>query len=242
MELNEKVNKLVCNSFAKEHKNSAKRNYIGASRLGVECERALQYETQNTKKNYDFEPKTLMIFETGNSFEELAHKWLLKGGFDIENKDEDGKQFGFSLFGGKVSGHCDGIVRGGPGGFEYPMLWECKSMNEKNFNLAKEDGIKKFSEVYYVQVQLYMKYFKLKRCMFTCVNKNTSEMYHDFIDLDVGVAEETLDKITRIFETISKGEMSPRKYHDKTFFKCKFCAWRDTCWVEKKIANKDVLW
>jgi hypothetical protein len=48
---------------------------------------------------------------------------------------KDGGQFGFSVAGGRIRGHVDGIFSDGPAdlGLSFPMLWECKTMNDKNW-------------------------------------------------------------------------------------------------------------
>ena len=49
-------------------------------------------------------------------------------GFVLKTEDADGHQFGFSVAGGRLRGHVDGVLIGGPEGFSYPALWENKCL------------------------------------------------------------------------------------------------------------------
>ena len=230
---NETINRLIDNSILKKQRKATKRDYIGGSRIGVECLRALYYEATAEEKDYDFEAKILKIFQTGHLYEDLAAKWIKSGGFDLHTDDGYGRQFGFSEFDGRIKGHCDGIIKDGPEGFNYPMLWECKSMKSTSWNALVKNGLKKENQVYYAQVMIYMNFFKLNECMFTAVNKDTSEMYHEIIKFEKTEAHKNIEKAKLLLKLIDNEQLPPREYSSKTFFKCKFCAWRDKCWEKK---------
>ena len=68
--------------------------------------------------------------------------WIRNAGFDIRTMDSNGEQFGFSIAGDEVKGHIDGVICSGPLSVGYPMLWECKSANDKKFRDFKMRGIK----------------------------------------------------------------------------------------------------
>ena len=58
----------------------------------------------------------------------------------------DGGQFGFSVAGGRIRGHVDGIIADAPAalGLRTPALWECKTMNAKNWRGLRQgrgDGL-----------------------------------------------------------------------------------------------------
>lgn len=104
------INLLIDGALTKQRQEP--RNYLGASRLGVSCSRALQFEYTNTAKDegQNFTGKILRIFEAGHVFEELAIKWLRQAGFDLITEKKDGSQFGFSALNGKIKGHIDGVI------------------------------------------------------------------------------------------------------------------------------------
>ena len=82
------------------------RDYLGASRLGVACERALQYEF--AKASIDsgrrLEGRMLRIFERGHVMEDCMVAWLRAAGFDLRTRKADGEQFGFSAADGRLKG------------------------------------------------------------------------------------------------------------------------------------------
>ena len=42
--------------------------------------------------------------------EDLAIRWLRLAGFDLYTRKQDGEQFGFSVAGGRIQGHVDGVI------------------------------------------------------------------------------------------------------------------------------------
>jgi hypothetical protein len=63
----------------------APRTYLGGSRLGHPCERALQFEYAQAPKDEGaaFDGRTLRIFAIGHALEDLAAGWLRAAGFDL---------------------------------------------------------------------------------------------------------------------------------------------------------------
>ena len=70
----EQVGELIDDALAQERDAQTPRDYLGASRLGVACERALQYEYTRTPVDpgREFSGRLLRIFEVGHLLEELA--------------------------------------------------------------------------------------------------------------------------------------------------------------------------
>ena len=129
--LSEKLTALIDSALQTENQAQTQRNYLGASRLGVACDRALQYEFTNTAvdEGRTFTGRTLRIFAAGHVFEDLAINWLRQAGFDLYTETASGGQFGFAAVDGRLCGHVDGVLAGGPEsiGNSYPALWECRS-------------------------------------------------------------------------------------------------------------------
>ena len=69
----DKVNAHIDSALIEINQKQTKRDYIGASRLGVSCNRALQYEFLNVPKDEEreFSGRTLRIFAAGHVFEDL---------------------------------------------------------------------------------------------------------------------------------------------------------------------------
>jgi hypothetical protein len=211
------------------------RDYLGGSRLGVECDRALQFEFFNTPKDEgkEFSGQTLRTFQIGHVLEDLAAGWLREANLDLRTANKGGQQFGFETGRGYIQGHIDGVIVGGPEELgPYPRLWECKTANGKNWRQMEKHKIKKAKWVYYIQCQLYMAYMELTEnpALFTAVNKDTSELYFENVDFDPPAAQDASDRGARIVEACLAGEILPRIAQDPSFFQCKWCAWADRCW------------
>jgi hypothetical protein len=97
--------------------------------LGDECARKVQL--QYMKHDANFSGQNLRTFEIGSHMEELIADWIRGAGFKLRTRGGINEQFGFSIAGGKIAGHCDGIIFDGPYFCKYPCLWECKTMNNR---------------------------------------------------------------------------------------------------------------
>ena len=120
-----------------KNKAQTRRQYLGASRIGHHCERALGYEYHMVEKDEgaDFKGKTLRIFDMGHDGEERVADYLKLAGFELQTHAPDGKQIGMSDAGGKFKGHLDGVIHSGPvDGLKYPMLWENKALGDKSWS------------------------------------------------------------------------------------------------------------
>ena len=163
----DQVNAAVDQALTADQATCTPRDYLGGSRLGHACERALQFEFTATPKDdgQDFSGQSLRIFAIGHALEDLAVAWLRGAGFDLYTRKgnrPDGGQFGFSVAGGRIRGHVDGIIAAGPEGFDLavPTLWECKTMNAKNWRACVKDGVTKSKPVYAAQIAVYQAYME----------------------------------------------------------------------------------
>lgn len=215
------------------------RDYLGASRLGVSCARALQYEYTKTPKDEDFSGRSLRIFEIGHVFETLALAWLRQAGFTVFTQKPDGKPFGFSVAGGRIRGHVDGIIDAAPAdlGMGFPAIWECKSLNAKSWRDTVKHGLKKSKPVYAVQVATYQAYMEgsvpgisKNPALFTAVNKDTAEIYHELVPFDAALAQVASDRAVNLIRATEAGELLPRVAASDDHYECTFCPYRRRCW------------
>lgn len=213
----------------------APRDYLGGSRLGHECARALQYEFFNVPKDEgkDFTGQTLRIFQVGHVLEELMIQWLRSAGLNIINQDKNKKQFGFVTGKGKIKGHCDGIIIGGPEAFgPYPRLLEIKTANSKKWKEFEKNKVKKANITYYAQIIIYMAYMDLadNPALFAVINKDTQELYFEDVPFDSSYAQEISDRAANIIQACLSQELLPREWPSEDYFQCKFCSWSNRCW------------
>lgn len=210
------------------------RRYLGASRLGVACERALQYEYAQAPVDYgrDIEGRMLRIFERGHVIEDSMVAWLRAAGFDLCTRGRSGEQFGFSVADGRLQGHVDGVIVGGPEGFAYPCLWENKCLGAKSWRELERHRLAVAKPVYAAQVALYQAYLELHEhpALFTAVNADTMEIYAELVPFDAGLAQRMSDRAAKIITATDAGELLPRSFAEPTHFECRMCAWQDRCW------------
>jgi hypothetical protein len=108
------------------------------------------------KHESDVFAQNLGTFAIGNCLEDLIADWVRLAGFDLKTRDENGEQFGFSVANGKLKGHVDGIIFGGPDFCRYPCLWECKTLNSKSWADTQKRGVLVSKPIYFSQVQLWL--------------------------------------------------------------------------------------
>lgn len=214
--------RLLDEGIVKARASEPKREYLGASVLGIECDRQLWYEYHAPIPIED--PRILRIFDLGKSIEELVLVWLVQSGISVWTKDSNGEQFGFidSL----IAGHWDGIVVGLPESAA-PHVLEVKSAKASSFKEFESKGLTAANHRYYIQCQVYMLKAGVEDCLFICVNKDTCELYIERVKLDKAVAE---NAIMRGKEIVATKEMPDRKYSKSSHFRCKMCSYRNRCW------------
>jgi hypothetical protein len=136
-----RINVLIDGALEAAHQAQPPRHYLGGSRIGEPCARRLAYEITLTPVDdgKGFDGHKLRIFAAGHQFEDLTIAWLRAAGFDLRTRTRDGDQFGFSIASGRIRGHIDGVIIGGPGvGIAWPALFEHKALNQSSWtNLVK---------------------------------------------------------------------------------------------------------
>ena len=242
----ERITNLIDAALKAEHAATPPRDYLGGSRLGHACERALQFEFTATPKDegQDVSGQSLRIFAIGHALEDLAVRWLRAAGFDLYTRKgnrPDGGLFGFSIAGGRIRGHVDGIIAAGPEGFglAVPTLWECKTMNAKNWRETAAKGVVVAKPVYAAQIAIYQAYMEASvpgisaaPALFTAINKDTAELHHELVPFDAALAQRMSDRAVRILQATDAGELLPRIATSSDFFECRFCPWAKRCWEQ----------
>src|SRR6516165_7918178 len=131
------------------------RPYLGASFVGHECLRRIQFDWWCKPV---LAARTREIFDRGHYFEERSRQRLIAAGFRFAPPEA----LAFSAAGGALRGHADGIIIHGPdlpGAYVvYPFVWEHKCTNAKNWRAVERDGLEKPFPQYAVQISLYQAY------------------------------------------------------------------------------------
>jgi hypothetical protein len=240
-QFHERVTGVIDQALDAERAQQTPRHYLGASRLGVSCERALQFEYAGASVDpgRGFSGRTLRIFEVGHVLEDLAVRWLRLAGFELHTRRRDGGQFGFSVAGGRIQGHVDGIISDGPAelGLSYPLLFEFKTMNDRNWKACVKSGVAVSKPVYAAQVAIYQAYMEPaipgisdNPALFTAINKDTQELWFELVPFDGGLAQRMSDRAVRVIQATEAGELLPRIATDSSYYECKYCSWATRCW------------
>ncbi len=225
---------LVDTALEVERDATPSRDYLGASRLGATCERQLQYEYAHAPVDpcKEFSGRLLRIFERGHRTEEMVIRWLRLAGFTLRTEDAEGQQFGFSVAGGRLRGHVDGVLIGGPEGFSFPALWENKCLGARSWREVEKNRLAVAKPVYAAQIAVYQSYLGLHEhpALFTAVNADTMAIYAELIPFDAGLAQRMSDRAVKVITATGAGDLLPRSFTDATHFECRFCAWAERCW------------
>jgi len=229
----DRINALIDSALVERNARQTPRTYLGGSRVGEPCARKLVYEVTQAEidAGKGFEGRTLRIFDVGHQFETLSIRWLRAAGFDLRTHRHDGGQFGFATADGRIRGHIDGVIVGGPDiGIGWPALWEHKALNARSWGDLARHGVQRSKPVYYAQLQVYMAYMELETALFTALNKDTQALHHEIVPLDVRAAQDLSDKAVGVLRAAESGELPPRIASNPDFYLCRWCAYATRCW------------
>lgn len=228
---------LVDAGMQRARASQSPREYLGGSRLGASCERALQYEFARAPVDpgRETQGRLLRIFERGHVMEDCMVAWLRDAGFDLRTRKANCEQFGFSALGGRLQGHVDGVVVAGPDlghGSGYPALWENKCLGSKSWRELEKNRLAVAKPIYAAQVAVYQAYLELHEhpAIFTAINADTMEIYTELVPFDAALAQRMSDRAVKVISATDAGELLPRGFNDSTHFECRMCQWQDRCW------------
>jgi len=204
------------------------RPYLGASIIGHGCARRIQYDWWCKPV---LAARTHEIFGRGHYFEERARQQLIAAGFKFAPPEA----LAFSAAGDAFRGHADGIIIHGPdlsGAYLiYPLVWEHKAVNAKNWRAVERAGLEKTFPQYAAQISLYQAYLDIANpALFTVTNADTCEWLHFLVPFDAERAQLWSDRAVNIIEATRAGELLPRAFDDPEDWRCRICSHRERCW------------
>jgi hypothetical protein len=202
------------------------RKYLGASSIGSECLRRVQYDWFVDPV---FPIRTKDIFERGHFFEARTRQHLIAAGFSFAPTE----RLEFKAADGLFRGHADGILIAGPQlpALRYPCLWEHKCVKDKGWRAIERDGLVGLYAPYAWQVAIYQAYLDVTNpALFSVANADTCERLHFLLPFDAQLAQTTSDRAVAVIKATRAGELLPRITEDPTDWRCKMCGHRDRCW------------
>jgi hypothetical protein len=223
--LNAAVNAAIEKASLAKHAGDWPRSYLGASLVGDECSRKIQFEWMTAST---FPARVRSIFARGHYFEIESKQQLVEAGFVFASAE----MLGFTTADGMMAGHADGIILHTPPNVELalPALWECKGLNAKNFRAVERDGLAKVFPRYAAQVALYQNFLGVTNpALITIVNADTCERLHFTVAFDARLAQEAVDRAVMVIEATRAGELLPRFDPSCEDFHCLMCSHRERC-------------
>lgn len=205
------------------------RQYLGASGVGGNCERALFYNFRWSSTR-SIAASGLKAIADGHAVEQVMIKRLRSvAGVELY-VDDNGKQIGFNDISGHYQGSVDGIIR-----HEWlgEAIWENKATNvtktEKLKKLKAEDegtALKRWDTTYYYQAQVYMHHLGFKRHYLTCCTPGGRDVVSVITEYNESDALMMRDRAQRV---IFGERPSVRASSDPAFYSCKWCAHWGIC-------------
>ena len=142
------------------HTERPREQYLGASILGHECLRRIQFEWWCRSDLIPAQDRER--FERGYYFERRMRQHLERAGFKFAPPEATR----FTAVDGVLRGHADGIIIHGPdlpGAYLiYPFVWEHKALKAASWREIERDGLERRHSNYLVQVALYQAYLDIR--------------------------------------------------------------------------------
>jgi hypothetical protein len=221
--INQLINELI---ECAEPPSENYRQYLGASAIGSECLRKVQYDWMVDPV---FPVRTKDIFARGHFFEDVSRQHLIAAGFKFALPE----RLEFKAADGLFRGHADGIIIAGPQlpALRFPCLWEHKALKAKGWKAIERDGLVGLYAPYAGQVAIYQAYLDVTNpALFSVVNADTCERLHLLVPFDAQLAQTMSDRAVTVIEATRAGELLPRITEDANDWRCKICSHRDRCW------------
>lgn len=216
----------ACDDAFNGEQDDGYRSHLGASLIGRDCPRQLWYSFRwvHISKHVG---KTLLLFNRGHMEEGRFVSLLQMIGMTVwQVNQKNGKQFRISYFGGHYGSAIDGVASNCPDAPDEPILTEFKTSNTKNFVKMKKEGVREAKPEHFIQVQAYMRYYKLNKALYLMVCKETDELYGEIISASHEVADQYKDRA----ENIIFRDTPPKQISNTPgSFACKFCDFKEIC-------------
>lgn len=206
------------------------RHYNGLSGIGEKCVRKLQFQHYDCI-DVSFSCRMIRLFGVGHRMEDVLIEELRRF-LNMSVTDAQKQCIGFA---GHWKGHIDGIGRffgDNKFGVSEEFLTEFKTHKASSFADLKKNGVKKSKPMHYAQMTSYMGYLKLNLALYIAYNKDTSEIYLEWVHFDEDDFKENKRKEA---ETVMADSLLPRIGNNSPmWFECKLCSLSDVCFGKEK--------
>ena len=221
------LNPTIAEIYHAIEKNASdwRRDHLGCSGLGRECERQIWYNWRWYAKP-QFDGRIFRLFRRGHLEEEQLELDLVAAGITVSTGPSKGEQWRASALWGHLGGSMDFALLGLP---EMPSVWhlgEAKTHNKKSFDELEKKGVQKSKPVHYAQTIIYMELFGLTYAAYLAVCKDDDRLYLERYRADKYYAGELLEKAERIIRSTEE----PARISDRPdYYLCRWCDFYNVC-------------
>jgi hypothetical protein len=209
-----------------ESKPQEHRPHMGASLIGHQCQRYI-WLTWRWVLKPDFSGRILRLFSTGQREEPRLIEELRGIGATVWDRDPDsGDQFRVSACNGHFGGSLDGVGKGLPEAPKSACVLEFKTHGDKSFNDLLAKKVQGSKPQHYDQMTVYMGLMEIDRAMYMAVNKNTDDVYCEWLHFDKDHFAVLMDRAQRLIDQTSSPEPLSR---DPSYYVCKMCSFHKHC-------------
>jgi len=207
-----------------ESKPQEHRPHMGASLIGHECERYV-WLTWRWVLKPEFKGRILRLFDTGKREEARILEELRGIGATVWDVDPDsGEQWRVSTCNGHFGGSLDGVAKGLPEAPKSVCVLEFKTHGDKSFVDLVKNKVQVAKLQHYDQMQVYMGLMDIDRAMYVGVNKNTDDIYCEWVHFD----KDRFFVLKERAQYLIDAPNPPVKLsEDPAYYVCKMCSmWR----------------
>lgn len=208
-----------------ESKPQEHRPHMGASLIGHQCERNI-WLTWRWALKPEFTGRILRLFSTGQREESRLIEELRGIGATVWDKDDNGKQWTISACNGHFGGSLDGVAKGLPEAPKTVAVLEFKTHSSKSFADLAKKKVREAKPQHFDQMTVYMGKMELERALYMAVNKDTDELYTEWVHFDADRFAVLMDKAERLIEMTAPPD---RISQDPAYYVCKMCNFWKHC-------------
>jgi hypothetical protein len=209
-----------------ESKPQEHRPHMGASLIGHECSRYI-WNTWRWVLTPKFPGRILRLFGTGQREESRIIEELKGIGATVwETDPATGNQWRVSACNGHFGGSLDGVAKGLPEAPKTPAVLEFKTHSAKSFTDLTKNKVEASKPQHYAQMQVYLGLMELTRALYIAVNKDTDEVYTEWVEFN----REVFDQLLARAQSLIEMTQPPAKLsEDPAHWQCKYCNFYTHC-------------
>lgn len=209
-----------------ESKPQEHRPHMGASIIGHPCSRYV-WLTWRWAVTPKFPGRVLRLFDTGKREEARLLEELRGIGAQVwDTNPETGDQWRVSACQGHFGGSLDGVAKGLPEAPKTAAVLEFKTHSAKSFADLVSKKVQTSKPQHFDQMQCYMGLMELERALYIAVNKDTDDVYVEWVYFDEEYFEGLMNHAHGL---IKMTEPPVRISEDPSNWQCKGCTHFSVC-------------